>query len=466
MPQSPRTSRPTARRGSARAQKPLLEKPVKPSQRERLMRAMTELSARDGYSEVSINRVSSKAGVSHATFYEQFADKDECFAAAYLDAAERILGQMRNTSRTVKRPAAKTAALGYLLQAIAEDPAAGWLVFVEGLANRAQIPGERERLMDAYEGAVEEYLSGARDNEMLLDVPAISLVGAVRAIVSRRLRVGAADQLPLLLEDLESWIESYATPAGHGRWSTSPAAILPFTPLAGQGVGEMPSATKPTLLPKGRHGLSPAVVARNHRERIMYATAEVLDAKGYAEMTVADIVSAARVARDVFYQHFSDKQDAFLAAQQHNLYENLAVGAIRFFEGPAWPERMWNVLESITSFVAQQPLVANLRYVEPYAAGPEAIQRMDDATLNFTFFIAEGYGQREQARQLPHLASEAIAGATFEKIRNEIAHGRATELPRLLPQLTYVVIAPFTGPAEAVKEIERIASERAPRAAS
>lgn len=228
----------------------------------------------------------------------------------------------------------------------------------------------------------------------------------------------------------------------------------------------MPSATKPTLLPKGRHGLSPAVVARNHRERIMYATAEVLDAKGYAEMTVADIVSAARVARDVFYQHFSDKQDAFLAAQQHNLYENLAVGAIRFFEGPAWPERMWNVLESITSFVAQQPLVANLRYVEPYAAGPEAIQRMDDATLNFTFFIAEGYGQREQARQLPHLASEAIAGATFEKIRNEIAHGRATELPRLLPQLTYVVIAPFTGPAEAVKEIERIASERAPRAAS
>ena len=163
------------------------------------------------------------------------------------------------------------------------------------------------------------------------------------------------------------------------------------------------------------------------------------------------------------YQHFSDKQDAFLGAQQSNLYENLAVGAIRFFEGPTWPERMWNVLQSITTFVARQPLVANLRFVEPYAAGPEAIQRMDDVTLNFTFFVAEGYGFREEARQLPHLASEAIAGATFEAIRHEIAHGRASELPQLLPRLTAVAIAPFTGPAEAVRQIERIAAGRVAR---
>lgn len=434
---------------------------MKPSQRERLMRAMTELSARDGYGEVSISRVCSEAGVSHATFYEQFSDKDDCFAAAYLDAAERILGGMRDTSRTVERPQAKKAALRYLLQAIADEPAAGWLVFVEGLANRAQIPGERERLMDAYEGAVEEFLSGAPQSQMLLDVPAISLVGAVRAIVSRRLRVGAADQLPTLLEDLDQWIEAYAADAGEERWSTSATALLAATAAPGRGATPMPSASGPTLLPKGRHGLSAAVVARNHRERIIYATAEVLYAKGYAETTVADIVTAARVSRDVFYQHFSDKQDAFLAAQQHNLYENLAVGAIRFFEGPTWAERMWNVLESITTFVAQQPVVANLRYVEPYAVGPEAIQRMDDATLNFTFFIAEGYGQREQARRLPHLASEAIAGATFETIRNEIAHGRASELPRLLPRLTYVAVAPFIGPGEAVRQIEQIKAERA-----
>jgi AcrR family transcriptional regulator len=315
--------------------------------------------------------------------------------------------------------------------------------------------------MDAYESAVEEFLRLAPRDEKLLDVPAIALVGAVRAIISRRLRTGSVDQLPLLLEDLETWIQSYATPPGQSRWSTGTASTLAAAPLAAA-VPQMPSASKPGPLPRGRHGLSAAVVARNHRERIMSATAEVVHQKGYAEMTVADIVAAAGITRNAFYQHFADKHDAFRAAQQSNLYENLAVGAIRFFEGPTWPERMWNVLDSITTFVARQPLVAYLRFVEPYAAGPEAIQRMDDMTLNFTFFVAEGYGYRPEARLLPHLSSEAIAGATFDTIRHEVAHGRAAELPRLLPRLTYVAIAPFTGPAEAVALIERIAAERAP----
>jgi AcrR family transcriptional regulator len=420
---------------------------------------MTELAARDGYHEVSISRLASHAGVSHATFYEQFAEKDECFAAAYRDAADRLLGRMRSTAWSVERAQAKRAAIEFLLQSVAEDPAAGWLVFLEGLANRAQVPAERERLMDIYASAVEEFLSESPKNEMALDIPAIALVGAVRAIVSRRLRAGAADQLPLLLDDLESWMQSYATPVGRGQWSTGSTAKLDAAPRTG-GAPQMPSATRPSPLPRGRHGLSPAVVARNHRERIVYATAEVVWEKGYAAMTVADIVAAANVARDTFYQHFADKQDAFRAAQQNNLYENLAVGAIRFFEGASWPERMWNVLDSIARFVAEQPAVANLRFVEPYAAGPEAIQRMDDATLNFTFFVAEGYGYRPEARELPHLCSEAIAGATFETIRHEIAHGRATELPRLLPRLTYVAIAPFTGPAEAVKLIEEIATRQ------
>jgi AcrR family transcriptional regulator len=420
---------------------------------------MTELAARDGYHEVSISRLASHAGVSHATFYEQFAEKDECFAAAYRDAADRLLGRMRSTAWTVERPQAKRAAVEYLLKAVAEDPAAGWLVFLEGLANRAQIPAERERLMDVYASAVEEFLREAPRNEMALDIPAIALVGAVRAIVSRRLRAGAADQLPLLLDDLESWMQSYATPAGQARWSTGPKARLDTALSPISGALQMPSATKPAPLPRGRHGLSAAAVARNHRERIVYATAEVVWEKGYAAMTVADIVAAASVARDTFYQHFADKQDAFRAAQQNNLYENLAVGAIRFFEGAGWPERMWNVLESIARFVAEQPAVANLRFVEPYAAGPEAIQRMDDATLNFTFFVAEGYSYRPEARNLPHLCSEAIAGATFETIRHEIAHGRATKLPRMLPRLTYVAIAPFTGPLQAVKLIDGLATK-------
>jgi AcrR family transcriptional regulator len=463
MAEGTRSRRKTRTPRSGVVENGVSDKSAKPSQRERLMRAMTELAARDGYHDVSISRLAAHAGVSPATFYEQFAEKDACFAAAYRDAAQWILGGMQNTARTAERAQAKRSAVSGLLDAVASDPAAGWLVFVEGLASRAKLPAERERLMDTYERAVDDFLRGAPRDELVLDVPAIALVGAVRAIISRRLRSSAGDQLPLLLDDIERWMNSYATPAGHKRWSTSAKSLLAKPTRVSDGAERMPSAQKPAPLPRGRHSLGAGVVARNHRERIMHATAEVSYAKGYAEMTVADIVAAAGVAREAFYQHFADKADAFRAAQQQNLYENLAVGGIRFFEGKTWPERIWNVLDSITAFIAEEPAVASLRFVEPYAAGPQAIQRMDDVTLNFTFFVAEGYHYCSNARDLPHLCSEAIAGATFETFRHEIAHGRAADLPRLLPRLTYVTIAPFTGPARAIELIAPIAAARAKR---
>lgn len=434
---------------------------MKPSQRERLMRAMIELAARDGYGEVSIARLATQAGVSHATVYEQFDGKDECFAAAYEFAAERLIGGMRESVRTAPWQEAIEAALQSLLDAVAEDPAAGWLLFVEALANRMRVLGERPRLMDVYEHTVETLLHEGSKNELTLDVPAIALIGAVRAVVSRRLRAGASDQLPLLAKDLSAWMASYATPLQRELWSTGPRAMLPRQPGAMPRGSRMPSADMPAPLPRGRHGLPAAAVARNQRERILHATAEVACAKGYAEMTVAEIVAAAGIARNVFYEHFADKHDAFLAAQQHNLYENLTAGAIGFFQGESWPERMWNVLQSLTTFAAEQPAVAHLRFVEPFAAGPEALQRMDDVTLNFTFFVSEGFGYRPQARELPHLSTEAIAGATFEAIRHQIALGKAAELPLHLPQLTYVAIAPFTGPRKAVELIEQMSAAHA-----
>ena len=49
--------------------------------------------------------------------------------------------------------------------------------------------------------------------------------------------------------------------------------------------------------------------------------------------------------------------------------------------------------------------------------------------------------------------SQAIAGAIFEIIQQDVAAGATAELPRRLPQLAYVATAPFLGPAAAVEAI-------------
>ena len=91
MPQTARKSAASTRRKGTRTPDRLSGKIPSGSQRERLLDAMTELTAKLGYQQVSVAQVSSRAGVSSATFYEQFEDKEDCLIAAYVDAGRRIV---------------------------------------------------------------------------------------------------------------------------------------------------------------------------------------------------------------------------------------------------------------------------------------------------------------------------------------------------------------------------------------
>ncbi|MCB0218892.1 MAG: TetR/AcrR family transcriptional regulator [Chrysiogenetes bacterium] len=63
---------------------------VERSQRERLMLAMAEVVAEKGFANVAVADVLARAGVSRATFYAQFKDKEDCFRATYEVAAQHI----------------------------------------------------------------------------------------------------------------------------------------------------------------------------------------------------------------------------------------------------------------------------------------------------------------------------------------------------------------------------------------
>src|SRR5256885_10885070 len=56
-------------------------------QRGRMLFAMAEAVGDAGYAGVSVTDVVTRAGVSRATFYEQFTDKLDCFLSAFDEAA-------------------------------------------------------------------------------------------------------------------------------------------------------------------------------------------------------------------------------------------------------------------------------------------------------------------------------------------------------------------------------------------
>lgn len=461
MPQPARQRAPASRQRPPKSSDNMSAGESKPTQRQRLVGAMIELCARVGYQGVSIAQVSSHAGVSSATFYEQFEGKEDCLLAAFRAARARVFKQMQPVTTSGDWSDAARDTLEGLFSGLQADPDAGRLLFVEALAGGPRMREQRERALGEQEQRVQDFLESRPEGTDTLDIPVAALEGARRYIVSRHLRTHSEDRLPTLVKDMLTWMGSYARPSGHAQWSIGPDALLPASAAVEVPPAPEGSGVWPARLPRGRHGLSTSVVARSQRTRIIGGTAEVMMAKGYANATVADIVAAAGVSRDVFYEHFADKQNAFLETQQFATQYIINMCAAAYFSEADWPLRVWSALGALLKLIAEHPAIAHLRIVECYAAGAAAIRSTEEVLRAATIFLEEGFSYRGEARQLPRLCSQAITGAILEVIYRHVARGDAAELPRHLPQLTYIALAPFTGAEEAIRLVTQASANHA-----
>jgi AcrR family transcriptional regulator len=457
MPRSAYQRAPVSRRRSVHSADTLSAVAAKPSQEQRLVSAMIELCAQVGYHEISVAQVSATAGVSSATFYQRFEGKEDCLIAAFRAARARVFRHIDPVAADSNWLSAARQSLDGLFAGLEADPDAGRLLFVEALAGGRRMRTERERALAEQEQLVGDFLESRPAGTDTLDIPVAAIEGARRYIVSRHLRTHSEDRLPSLKEDWLAWMGSYARPAEKSLWSTRSEALLP-APSAARAHVSNGSRAQRTRLPRGRHGLPPTVVARSQLTRIIAGTAEVMMAKGYSDATVADIVAAAGVSRDVFYEHFSDKKAAFLEAQQFRTQEIVDICATAYFGEDDWPRRVWSALDAWLNLMAENPAIAHLRMVECYAVGAAAIRVTEAVMSAATIFLEEGFSYEGRAPKAPRLVLEAITGAILELVHHDVARGRTAELPLRLPQLAYIVLAPFVGADEAIRLVTEIRS--------
>ena len=64
-------------------------------QRRRLFAAAARVFSRMGYAEATAEAIAREAGMSKATFYEHFNNKEDCIVALFDAAIEVIIGGMR-----------------------------------------------------------------------------------------------------------------------------------------------------------------------------------------------------------------------------------------------------------------------------------------------------------------------------------------------------------------------------------
>jgi AcrR family transcriptional regulator len=414
------------------------------AQCDRLLDAMVTVAARYGYGGASVARLVREAGVSRATFYECFADRQTCFLAAYRRlAADLRAGFEQTDSRLIGD------ALGIALAAGERDPAAARVLLIESLAAPPAVGDEHESLLA-------ELMARAGDFFAVPPPPLFTraLLGGIGGVVAVRAFRGEAGRLSQLREDLVTWVDSYGL-------GTRGEAVVPAWQQEAGDVGtevKLPPALGSALdgpqLPRGRGALAPSAVAEQWRLRVLAAVARLCREKGYAAMSVADLVATAGVSREVFYDQFRSKEDAFLATQAYGLEQSVSVTAGRFFSAESWPERVWGGCEGTLSYIASQPDLVYVDLIESYPAGPAAIRRSIENRMAFTLFLEQGFQQRPEAATMPRICAEAIAGAIQELFRTMVREGRSEQMRMLLPQVVYLCLAPFLGVAAASEFVE------------
>jgi AcrR family transcriptional regulator len=175
-------------------------------------------------------------------------------------------------------------------------------------------------------------------------------------------------------------------------------------------------------LPPGSHGIPADVVARNQRERLVAAMAEVCAERGYAQASTAEVSKRAGVSSLTFYKQFAGKQDCLLAAHRQ-LLGRLLEEIDRVFEEESARGARVTIPTALALFAADAPS-ARLLTIEILAAGPEGVKRHDA--------MVEAFAVRLETDWVRAAGILALVG-------KRVAAGEADCLPELEDELVATV---------------------------
>ena len=463
--QVPSRRMPTRREQGSTPQQEKSGRSRKQTQRERIVAGMIAAANRAGYGAATVSSVIANAGVSRPTFYDYFSDRDDCFRASVADVAQQ-LGSVVGEALQARPPEqASAAAIEAVLRFAREQPAAARFLTAEATAGGAGALDIRDQGIREAAAAIERRQAQAQASATVPDLDQRVLLGAVHRLLASRLRRGVRALAPLAGE-LQDWAASYQRPRARRRWQS----LHPGPELArSEHVPKVPIQRMPGVLPPGRPRISEQEIAENHRLRILYATARLAEEKGYTATTVAEITRLASVDGRNFYRHFADKQDAFAAVHELGFQQLMDVTGRAYFSVEGWPARCWEAGRALTQLLAENPLVAHVGFVEAYAVGPGAVQRVEDSHTAFMFFLQEGLVQPDAATPT-RVAMEAIIHAVFEIIYLQTRAGQEAQLGRMLPDIAHIWLTPFLGAERAdafidsqLKKTDKASPRRKPR---
>lgn len=173
----------------------------------RMIAAIAELSAEQGYEATKIADIVSRAGVARKTLYDNFDGKEDLFLSAFdLYFVEAKAAMEAACAEAGDGWQARIeAGLAALLRFVSEQPAAARMCLVEALSATPRSSVSYDLALSAF---VELLRDSAPASETLPETIEESLVGGIAWILHQRIRAGETQRIDELLPELSRFLLS------------------------------------------------------------------------------------------------------------------------------------------------------------------------------------------------------------------------------------------------------------------
>lgn len=176
-------------------------------QRARLLAGAVRAVDEFGYTRTTVTEITAKAHVSRRTFYELFANSEDCLAAMLEEIVERVCSRLATADIDALSWRERVRdGLWAILDFLDREPALARVCVVQSARGGVRILECRERLLDDLAAVVDE---GRLEGEGKSDCPPLTaegLVGAALSIVHKRLVRGELTPLTELHGELMAMI--------------------------------------------------------------------------------------------------------------------------------------------------------------------------------------------------------------------------------------------------------------------
>ncbi len=295
-------------------------------ERKLILDALVEIGAERGYAETTITTIVERADLDRPTFDRHFRSKYDCFLSAWREINESCMhGMLEAYNSREDWPDRLRAVACGIVEGLLDDPDRAAFA-IEVLATGDAARARRDMTMRVIASLIDAGRNEMEDPESVPHTTAEALAGAAYGQIYSRVVRGCTEELPELVPQLMSaavmpYLGIDAALAELARGFT-PAeryrrdVAKKRTPAKRDEPTDGAEGYPPELarLPPGRHGLPREFVTHNQRERLIAGLAEAVAENGYSGTTIAHITRHAAVSRRTFYEHFSSKDECFVAA--------------------------------------------------------------------------------------------------------------------------------------------------------